>query len=181
VRFQATPIPGAFVVTPEPFRDERGSFARVWCRDEFTTHGLNPSLAQINTGFNPKAGTLRGIHFQTAPHAEAKLVCCTRGAAWDVVVDLRPGLPTERHWFAVEMTPGNGKMLYVPEGCGHGYLTLEDDTEVRYHASAPYAPDSATGVRYDDPAFGIAWPRPVTSISDRDRNWPRFTPVSPPA
>lgn len=177
MKFQATPIPGSSVITPEPSQDERGSFARVFCSEEFARRGLNPAVAQVNTALNPRAGTLRGLHYQAPPHAEAKLVYCTRGAAWDVVVDLRPGLPTQGQWYAVELTPANGKMLYIPEGCAHGYLTLQDDTEVRYQASVPYAPGAASGARYDDPAFGISWPRAVMVISARDRSWPRFQPA----
>lgn len=170
--FDPTPIPGAYVVTPEPLRDERGSFARVWCREEFARHGLADVVAQINVGVSPKAGTLRGLHYQVPPYQEAKLVCCTRGAAFDVVVDLRKGSPAYGTWHGVALDPGAGRMLYVPEECAHGYLTLVDDTEVRYQASTPYSSAASRGVRFDDPALGIAWPRPIEVVSARDAAWP---------
>lgn len=172
MKFTETPVAGAWVVEPEPVRDERGSFARVFCAEEFARHGLAPVVAQINAGVSPRAGTLRGLHYQVAPHQESKLVTCTRGAAFDVVVDLRPASPGYGRWHAVELTPANGRMLYVPEGCAHGYLTLLPDTEVRYQASHPYAPEASRGVRWDDPRLGIAWPAPVTVISSRDASWP---------
>lgn len=174
MKFTTTPIAGSWLVEPEPHRDERGSFARVWCREEFARHGLNAEVAQSNAAFSPRAHTLRGLHYQVAPHQEAKLVSCTRGAAWDVVVDLRSDSPSFRQWFSVELTPDPGLMLYVPEGCAHGYLTLQPDSEVRYQASVPYHPASARGVRFDDPAFRIAWPGAVAVISQQDAAWPRW-------
>jgi dTDP-4-dehydrorhamnose 3,5-epimerase len=172
MRFLETPISGAWVLEPERRLDERGYFARGFCQREFAAHGLNTKIAQGNTGFSRRAGTLRGIHYQVAPHLESKLVRCTGGAVYDVVVDLRPESPTFGGWFAVELSAENGKQLYIPEGCGHGYQTLTDNAEIYYQASEFYAPESARGVRYDDPAFGIRWPLEVTSISEADRSWP---------
>lgn len=176
MKFAETAIPGAWVIGMEKREDERGYFARVWCDDEFRAHGLNPTHVQVNTQFSPRAGTLRGMHFQLAPHAEVKVVRCLRGAAFDVLVDLRPGSPTFRQWFGIELTPESGDMLYVPEGCAHGYLTLAEDTEVIYFTSHAYAPKSATGVRFDDPAFAIQWPRSADVVSQADRAWPDYNP-----
>jgi dTDP-4-dehydrorhamnose 3,5-epimerase len=173
VIFTETPI-GAVVIDPERLSDERGFFARSYCAREFEAHGLDPRVAQCNISWNPRRGTLRGMHFQRPPHAEAKLVRCTAGALWDVALDLRPGSPTFCRHFGVELSAGNRRMLYLPEGFAHGYQTLADDTEVFYQVSAAYAPDHGGGVRWDDPAFGIAWPLPVTMIADRDRTYPDF-------
>ena len=174
--FEALEIPGAWQIDLKRIADDRGFFARAWCRQEFLDHGLNPELVQINMAFNPRQGTVRGMHFQAAPHAEAKLVRCTRGAVCDVVVDLRRESPTYRRWLAVELTADNRRMLYIPEGCAHGYQALQDATELFYQTSAAYAPKAAGGVRFDDPAFNITWPLPVTLISDADRSWPDFRP-----
>jgi dTDP-4-dehydrorhamnose 3,5-epimerase len=176
MRFTETKVAGAFLIEPEPIADERGFFARTWCREEFTANGLNPELAQANISFNHRRGTLRGMHYQAAPHQEAKLVRCTRGAIFDVAVDLRPGSATYRAWVGAELTDANRAMLYVPEGCAHGFLTLADATEVAYQMSAPYAPAAARGVRWDDPAFGIEWPGEVLVINDRDRGYPDVAP-----
>jgi dTDP-4-dehydrorhamnose 3,5-epimerase len=162
------------VVELEPRRDERGFFARQWCATEFGAAGLNMALAQINTARSSLAGTLRGMHYQAAPHAEAKLVRCTQGAIFDVAIDLRPGSPTFRRWFGTRLDAESGRMLYIPEGCAHGSLTLVPDTDLVYQASVPYAPASAGGVRYDDPAFGIEWPRDIVVVSSQDRGWPDF-------
>jgi dTDP-4-dehydrorhamnose 3,5-epimerase len=175
VIFTKTKIDGVFAVELEPRRDERGFFARQWCADEFTSAGLNPKIAQINTARSAAAGTLRGLHFQVAPHAEAKLVRCTRGAVFDVVVDLRAGSSTFRQWLGMDLDEESGRMLYIPEGCAHGYLTREPNTDLTYQASVPYAPKSARGVRYDDSAFGIVWPEPVKVVSQQDLNWPEFS------
>lgn len=172
MRFQPTPLAGAYLIETEPNADERGSFARVWCRDEFRQHDLNPDLAQCSTSFNRKRGTLRGLHFQAEPHAEAKLVRCIRGRIYDVIVDLRRGSKTFRQWFAVELSPDSNQSLYVPEGCAHGFQTLEDDSEVLYLISVPYAPGAARGVRWNDPAFGIKWPVAEPILSARDRGFP---------
>jgi dTDP-4-dehydrorhamnose 3,5-epimerase len=176
VRFTETKVAGAFLIEPEPVADERGFFARSWDREEFQARGLNPRLAQCSISFSHRKGTLRGLHYQVAPHQEAKLVRCTRGAIWDVALDLRPGSATYRVWFGVELSAANRAMLYIPEGCAHGQLTLTDDTEVFYQISAPYAPAAARGVRYDDPAIGIKWPGEVTVISDRDASYPDVAP-----
>jgi len=172
--FSETPIAGAVQIDIKRIEDHRGFFGRAWCRQEFVEHGLNPALAQCNIGYNLRAGTVRGMHFQLAPHQEAKLVRCTMGAASDVVLDLRPGSPSFRKWHAVELTAENRRMLYIPEGCAHGYQTLVDGTEVFYQTTALYAPAAAKGVRHDDPAFGITWPLAVQVISDADRSWPDF-------
>jgi dTDP-4-dehydrorhamnose 3,5-epimerase len=176
MRFTETKVAGAFLIEPEPIADERGFFARTWCREEFAAHGLNPELAQANISFNHRKGTLRGLHYQEAPHAEAKLVRSVRGAIWDLALDLRPGSPTHLAWFGAELSDANRAMLYVPEGCAHGFLTLTDDAEVAYQMSAPYAPQAARGVRFDDPAFGISWPGEVVVINERDRTYPDFAP-----
>ncbi len=169
-----TKLSGVFEVRLDPIPDERGFFARTWCQKEFAAHGLSPSLVQCNVSFNTRRGTLRGIHYQAAPHAEAKLVRCTKGAIYDVVVDLRPESPTLRGWMAMVLTGENRRALYVPEGCGHGFLTLEDETEVFYQMSEFYNAESARGVGWDDPAFQIAWPEKVEVISERDRSYPTF-------
>ncbi|MBM4423651.1 MAG: dTDP-4-dehydrorhamnose 3,5-epimerase [Chloroflexi bacterium] len=173
--FRKTKLSGVFIVEPELLTDERGFFARTWCRDEFAAHGLNPRLAQCNISFNKKAGTLRGMHYQIAPYEEAKLVRCTRGAIYDVVIDLRPDSETFKHWLAVELTAENRRALYIPESFAHGFQTLVDNTEVFYQMSEFYHPEAARGVRWDDPAFGIVWPEAERDISDKDRRWPLFT------
>jgi dTDP-4-dehydrorhamnose 3,5-epimerase len=162
--FRETPLKGAYIVELEPIRDERGFFARSFCIEEFTEHGLNPNLVQCSVSFNERKGTLRGMHYQVPPHEESKLVRCTRGAIFDVVVDLRPDSPTFKGSFGTELTAENHKSLYVPEGFAHGFQTLEDETEVLYKMSVLYRPESAQGVRYDDPAFGIEWPLPHSII-----------------
>ena len=167
-----TPIPGCAVVAPERHADARGFFARTWDGETLSQHGMNPTVAQCSVSFNERRGTLRGMHFQRAPHAEAKLVRCTRGAIFDVCLDLRPDSPTFRRWHGEQLTADNGVALYVPEGCAHGFLTLADETDVFYMISAPYAPGAGDGVRYDDPTFGIAWPEPVRVIHERDASYP---------
>jgi dTDP-4-dehydrorhamnose 3,5-epimerase len=179
MRFSPLPVAGAFLIEPEPLADARGWFARIWCEHEFERHGIGHRPTQANVGWNPKRGTLRGLHYQAAPALEAKLVRCTRGRVWDVVVDLRPGSATFARWHGEELTADNHRMLYIPPLCGHGYLTLEDDTELWYHASAPFDSALARGVRYDDPVLGIRWPEPVAVISDRDRQWPLLEPPAP--
>lgn len=174
--FQATELPGAYILELERREDERGFFARTWCQAEFAAQGLVSKLVQANMSFNHTAGTLRGMHYQHAPHAETKLVRCLRGAIYDVIIDLRPESPTYMQWVGVELTADNGRMLYVPEGFAHGFQTLEDRTEVAYQVSAFYTPAAEGGARYDDPRFGIRWPRPVAVISDKDRAWPDFEP-----
>ena len=172
MRYTPTRVPGAWIVEPESAIDERGFFARIWCAREFAERGLDPRLAQCAVSYNRHAGTLRGIHYQVAPHEEVKLVRCTAGAVFDVVVDLRERSPAYRTWAGVELTAENRRMLYVPAGCGHGFLTLRDDSEVFYQISTEHAPESARGIRYDDPAVGIEWPAPIHVVSARDRGYP---------
>ena len=175
--FTETPLRGAFVIEPEPLEDARGLFARTWCRREFEARGLETRIAQCSTSFNEKKGTLRGLHFQATPFAETKIVRCTRGSMYDVIVDLRPDSPTFTRHFGVFLNPENRKMVYVPTGFAHGFQTLEDDTEVLYQISEFYSPDHLRGVRWDDPAFGIQWPDDDRCIVDRDRNYPDFRPA----
>lgn len=158
----------------EPIEDDRGFFARSWCAREFEAHGLNPRLAQCNISFNQRRGTLRGMHYQEQPHAEAKLVRCTRGSIYDVILDLRPGSPTFGAWEAFELSADNRRMVYVPEGFAHGFQTLEDGCEVFYQMSVFYHAPSARGVRWNDPAFGIEWPLDDPIISKRDASYPDF-------
>lgn len=172
--FKETVLKGAYVVEPERIVDERGFFARTWCRSEFETHGLNPNLVQCNISSNVKKGTLRGMHHQVAPRAEAKLVRCTAGAIYDVIVDLRPDSGTFKRWTGVELNADNRYMLYIPEGFAHGFLTLSDDAEVFYQMSEYYSAEHARSVRWNDPAFGIQWPGEVLVISERDRSYPDF-------
>ena len=172
--FQPTKLPGVFEILPELKSDERGFFARTWCQKEFADHGLNPKLAQCSISLNSRKGTLRGMHYQVSPHAEAKLVRCTKGAIYDVVVDLRPESPSFKGWTAATLSADNRRALYMPEGCAHGFLTLEDDTELFYQISEFYSAESTRGVRWNDPAFSITWPGEVTVISERDRTYPDF-------
>jgi len=173
--FAELKLTGAYIIDLERREDPRGFFARSWCRKEFGDHGLCVEFVQINVGFSTKKGTLRGMHYQAAPHQEVKVVRCTMGAIYDVIVDLRPESPTFTRWAGVELNSVNRRMLYVPEGFAHGYQTLEDNTEICYQTSRIYAPESARGNRYDDPAFGIEWPLAVACISDPDRSWPDYT------
>jgi dTDP-4-dehydrorhamnose 3,5-epimerase len=170
VIFHETTLPGVFMIELECHHDERGFFARTWCPREFEEHGLNPRLAQCSVSFNTKKGTLRGMHYQAAPFEEAKLVRCSRGAIFDVAVDLRPRSTTFLQWVGVELSADNGRMLYIPEGCAHGFQTLEGQSEVIYWISESYHPESQRGVRWDDPAISIAWPLPDPCMSDRDRS-----------
>lgn len=172
--FRETKLPGVIELRLEIKSDERGFFARTWCRNEFERHGLDPQLVQCSLSFSTLKGTLRGMHYQAAPHAETKLVRCTHGSAYDVLVDLRPQSPTFKNWVALILSAENRNMVYVPHGCAHGFLTLEDKTEVFYQMSQFYDAGSARGVRWDDPAFGIAWPAEVEVISERDRTYPDF-------
>jgi dTDP-4-dehydrorhamnose 3,5-epimerase len=172
--FHKTKLPGVFEIHLELRPDERGFFARCWCQEEFENVGLSTRLAQSSVSFNTRKGTLRGMHYQTAPYSETKVVRCTRGAIYDVVVDLRPDSPTFKEWIAVVLTASNRHMVYVPQGCGHGFLTLEDDVEVFYQISEFYNAEAARGVRWDDPAFQIAWPEKVAVISEKDRAYPDF-------
>jgi dTDP-4-dehydrorhamnose 3,5-epimerase len=175
MRFHPTPIAGVTVVEPEHRSDERGSFARLWCARELAEFGLTAQLAQVNLARNVRRGTLRGLHYQASPHAEAKLVRCVRGAVFDVAVDVRPDSATHMQWFGLELSPENDRMLFVPEGCAHGYQVLAGDSEVIYLSSEFYAPEAERGARYDDPAFGIAWPLAEAAIlSPKDASWPGY-------
>ena len=170
--FTKTELEGAWLVEPTPARDARGWFARTFCVEESAAHGLETHFVQHSTSQNVQRGTLRGMHFQTAPHAEVKLVRCLKGAILDVIIDLNPGSPTYRQWDSVELTQDNRRMLYMPEGIAHGYLTLTDDVEAYYHTSRPWEPKAESGVRWNDPAFGISWPFEPVVISEKDRQWP---------
>jgi dTDP-4-dehydrorhamnose 3,5-epimerase len=173
--FGAAGLHDAWLIDIEPREDERGFFARTWCRQELAAQGLDPEIAQENLSFNRHRGTVRGLHFQRPPHEETKFVRCTRGGMFDVIVDLRPGSPTYLRWRGFELTAENRRAIYVPKGFAHGFQTLTDDAEIAYQISAFYAPQAAGGYRYDDGAFGIAWPLPVTVIGERDLGWPAFT------
>jgi dTDP-4-dehydrorhamnose 3,5-epimerase len=174
MRFHATPLSGCYTVELEKRMDSRGFFARVFCAEEFTRERLESRFVQMNTSLSLRRGTLRGMHYQVSPAEEAKLVRCLTGALYDVVLDLRPDSPSHGQWFGAELDADNRRMMYVPKGCAHGFLTLEDNTEVLYLVSAFYAPESERGVRYDDPRFGIRWPFSPTEMSDKDRTWPYY-------
>jgi dTDP-4-dehydrorhamnose 3,5-epimerase len=179
---EPTELPGMAVITLEPYVDERGSFTRTFDAAIFAAHGLNPHVVQCNSSSNPRAGTLRGLHHQLAPHAECKLVRCVRGRVYDVAVDLRPDSPTHGRWVGVELRGGDARCVFIPEGCAHGFQTLEDESEVHYQASAAYAPDADRGVRWDDPAFAIRWPDPPGGeriLSARDRAFPDYALARP--
>jgi dTDP-4-dehydrorhamnose 3,5-epimerase len=177
MEFRECDVFGARIIDPTPHSDDRGRFLRAWCRREFSEHDIDFTPVQANMALSIRKGTIRGLHYQVAPALEAKLVRCTAGAIFDVVVDLRPSSPTYRMWYGTELTAENGRMLYVPEGCAHGCLSTMDNTEIHYMASAIFSPGNARGVRYDDPAFAIRWPIPATSVSDQDRNWPLVGPT----
>jgi dTDP-4-dehydrorhamnose 3,5-epimerase len=174
MKYHETKLAGVFEVRIEPQYDERGFFARTWCQNEFEARGLNSRLVQCSISLNTRKGTLRGMHYQVEPYAETKLVRCTRGAIYDVILDLRVKSPTFKDWIAVVLSAETRNMVYVPEGCAHGFLTLEDESEVFYEMSEFYNAESARGVRWDDPAFRIAWPGKVEVISERDRTYPNF-------
>lgn len=177
VLFRETPLQGAYVLEPQPAHDERGYFARVWCAGELAEHDLNASWVQSSISFNEKALTLRGMHYQVAPHEEVKLVRCSSGAVFDAIVDLREDSPTFRQWFAVELNAHNNLVLYMPEGFAHGFLTLQDRSVVEYHMSEFQHADSARGARWNDDAFGIEWPSTPEVISERDRAYADFRGV----
>lgn len=174
--FEPTDLPGAVIVTAEPVGDDRGSFARIACVREFAAHGLDGRFVQTSVSRNPRAGTLRGMHYQAGLRGESKLVRCTRGAIYDVAVDLRPDSPAFLRHVGRILRHGEETMLYIPAGCAHGFLTLEDDTEILYQITAFHVPESARGVRWNDPRFAIEWPRPVAVISARDASYPDFEP-----
>ena len=175
MKFTETNLPGVYVVELERHEDERGWFARAWCREEFATHDLSADLAQCNLSHNSQRGTVRGLHLQTAPHAEAKLVRCVAGSAHDVALDLRSDSPTFKQSFSAELSATNGVALFIPEGIAHGFQTLMDDTTLFYQMSAPYEPKSARGVRWDDAAFQIKWPIAEAIVCERDAAFPDFT------
>lgn len=172
--FEPTPIDGAFLVELEAHRDERGLFARTWCRAEFGAHELQTEWVQSSISVNDRRGTLRGLHYQAPPHAETKLVRCTRGRIFDVIVDLRPSAPTFKKWWSAELSANNRRMMYIPEGLAHGFLTLEDHSELSYQISTPYRPESARGARYDEPAFAIEWPLTPAIVGSRDLSFAPF-------
>ena len=172
MRFLPTKLPGPFLIEPEPRADDRGFFARTYCAREFREHGLVTQFVQCSISVNRQRGTLRGMHYQLSPACEAKLVRCTAGAIYDVIVDLRPNSPTYLQQVGVELTAQNRRALYVPKMFAHGFQTLEDDTEVLYQIDEYYAPEKSTGLRFDDPKLAIRWPLPVTAMSDKDRIWP---------
>jgi dTDP-4-dehydrorhamnose 3,5-epimerase len=171
MKFSETNLQGLFLIEPELIEDERGLFARSWSRKEFVEHGLNPQLMECDISFNRVKGTVRGMHFQLAPYEEAKLVRCTRGAIYDVAVDVRPDSPNRYCWTSLELTADNRRMLYIPEGFAHGFQTLEDATEIFYQISESYHPDAARGLRWDDPRLNIKWPLEVSLMSSRDREF----------
>lgn len=172
--FTETPLRGAFVIEPERIEDERGFFARTWCKNEFEAHGLNTELVQCNISYNARRGTVRGMHYQIAPCEETKLVRCTRGSIYDVIVDLRRESPTYREWFGLTLDAENGLMLYIPAGFAHGFQTLANGTEVSYQMSEFFAPEYARGVRWDDSAIEIRWPLPVSCIAPKDLAFPEY-------
>lgn len=176
MKFIETPLEGVYLIELEPVHDERGFFARTWCKAEFQKHGLNPNLAQCSLSFNKKKGTLRGMHYQCEPHQEAKLVRCCAGAIYDVVLDLRRGSQTFGKWFVAELSASDQKTLYIPEGCAHGFQSLEDESTVFYQISESYHPESARGVRWNDPLFSINWPIATPILSERDCSFADYRP-----
>lgn len=177
MRFNPTPLAGAFVIDLEKRGDDRGFFARAFCTREFVQAGLTPAFVQVNNSSSASRGTLRGMHYQLAPHAETKVVRCIRGSLWDVILDLRAESPTFGRWFGAELSAENRRMMYVPKGFAHGFVTLTDDTEAFYFVDEFYAPQHERGVRWNDPRFGIQWPTTPTTISDKDRAHPDFDPA----
>ena len=177
MQFTETKLSGAYIITLEEKADDRGFFARAWCQKEFEAHGLVPQMVQMNFSKNLRRATLRGMHYQVAPYAEVKVVRCIRGALYDVIVDLRPESSTYLEWIGVELSADNRRMLYVPQGFGHGFETLVDDTEALYQVSEFYTPEAERGARYNDPAFRIEWPLPVEVVSAKDASWADFSPV----
>jgi dTDP-4-dehydrorhamnose 3,5-epimerase len=172
--FTETPIKGAYIIEPEFLTDERGFFARSFCKEAFQGHGLDTDIIQCNISYNKKKGTIRGMHYQAAPHEEVKIVSCTQGSIYDVMVDLRRESPTYQHWYAKELTDDEYQMIYIPKGCAHGFQTLEDDCRVYYQMEESYYPDCVRGIRWNDPKIGINWPLSVTIISKKDQSYPDF-------
>lgn len=178
MKFTPTRFADAWLIELEPIGDERGFFARSFCVNEFRDKGLETTFAQHSRSLSSDKGTLRGMHFQTAPHSEVKLVSCLQGALYDVIIDLRPASPTFRQWQGFELSAANRHQLYIPKGFAHGFQTLEENTEVNYLISEFYAPQAASGVRYNDPQFDITWPLAITVLSEKDQNWPDYSPPS---
>lgn len=176
--FTETKLKGAFIIDVQKLEDERGFFGRAWCKKEYEQHGLNPNIVQANISYNRKKGTLRGMHYQVAPFAECKTIRCITGSLFDVIIDIRPESPTFKQWIAVELTAENFKTIYVPEGFAHGFLTMADHTTVNYMVSGFYAPGAEAGIKFDDPAFNIAWPMKPSIISDKDNALPYFVPLA---
>jgi dTDP-4-dehydrorhamnose 3,5-epimerase len=174
MRFEPTKLEGAWLVHLEPVFDSRGFFVRTFSIEEFITYGLETNFPQHSASFSMRKGTLRGMHFQRNPHGEVKLVRCVKGAIWDVIIDIRPTSQTYREWQAFELSDRNNNQLYIPKGFAHGFQTLTDEVEVSYLISEPHVPEAADGLRYNDPSFDIAWPSPITVISDKDLRWPNF-------
>ena len=174
MKFSETPVKGAYVIDVNRIGDSRGYFGRLWCEKELEQQGLVSHIKQSNIGFSPEAGTLRGLHFQKKPFEEVKILGGTLGSVFVVVVDIRRESPTHRKWYGIELNPENASMLYVPEGCATGYLTLQDNSEIYYNTSEFYAPDAAMGIGYDDPLFSIEWPGEIRVISDNDTSWPEY-------
>ena len=172
MRFEKCNVAGAWAIDPEPYIDSRGRFMRSWCVDEFSEHRIDFHPVQGNMAYSNLQGTVRGMHYQVAPALEAKLIRCTRGSVFDVVADLRSNSPTYLQWYGVNLSSDDGRMLYIPEGCAHGCLSLEDRSEIYYLTSAHYAPDCVRGALFDDPALAIEWPRPIAIVSEQDRDWP---------
>ena len=177
MQFEETSLKGAYLIIPDPHIDERGLFARTWCQKEFKQHNLNPNIVQCNTSWNSNLGTLRGMHFQKSPNQEAKVVRCTSGSIFDVIIDLREDSPTYKQWEGFELDALNRNGLYIPEGLAHGFITLKDNSEVFYQMSHFYHPDSSAGVRWNDPAFEVSWPIEPLVISDKDADYPDLPPV----
>ena len=172
MKFEPIPLPGAWAISLEPHEDDRGYYARSYCRRELEAHGIDPTMVQMNTVFSKSAGTLRGMHYQTDPRAETKLVRCIRGALYDVMVDMRPDSPTYLQYFGIELSAENRQMVYVPGNFAHGFLSMEDNTEACYMVGEYYAPDCERGFCHDDPAIGIQWPIPAAVLSEKDKSWP---------
>jgi dTDP-4-dehydrorhamnose 3,5-epimerase len=175
MKFTETSLKGVYTIDLEPIGDSRGYFSRFWCGRELDDQGLGFEIAQINSSYNATAGTVRGFHYQQDPHSEAKVVSCTSGRIYDVAVDARPDSPTYLDWFGIELSANDNRQLFIPPGFAHGYQALVDDSQLLYVVSEFYAPDSESGLRYDDPAIGVSWPHQVTSVSDKDANWPLVT------
>lgn len=178
MRFTPTPLPGAYLIDIEPRGDERGFFARAFCRNEFAEHGLETGFVQVNNSLTARQGTLRGMHYQLEPAAEVKLVRCIAGALWDAIIDLRPQSPSFGRWFGAELSAENRRMMYAPRGFAHGFITLSDNVEALYMVSAFYAPERERGIRWNDPRFAIAWPIAPVVLSDKDRDQPDFAPAT---